>query len=83
MPAGDPTDGLHRLLGAERSLRESGAVAGDVLVGLDDYWLDLVRLLEAFSYSKERDAAGIEGVRQRMRSNIYDMYLERAARAAG
>lgn len=82
MPTDDPQGALKLLLEAEEALRVAPADfkrASECEVALDDYWADLVRLLRAYRYSKDRDAEAILRLRESMSSPIYDPFLRRRA----
>jgi len=82
MPSGDPMPSVARLLSAEESIRSAGVVPNGALNGLDEYWVDLIRLLQAYRFRKDHDAEAIEALRPSMASPVYDIYLRDAARAA-
>jgi thymidylate synthase len=74
MPRGDPQRAIVQLLKAEKAIR-AGHEGGQFVRGLDSYWADLVRLLQIFRYSKDKEAEKIRSVRRQMASRIYDPYI--------
>jgi thymidylate synthase len=78
MPAGRQRDALGEFLGAEAAIR-AGAEVDLSTLGLDTYWLDLVRLLKIFSLSKAGGVKALEEaqkVQGEMSSRSYDIYIE-------
>lgn len=76
MPLGDPWPAIDSLLTAENAIRNDSSA--EVTVGaLDDYWADLIRLLQVFQYDKERDLAGMRSVRGSIAWTPYHDYIDR------
>jgi thymidylate synthase len=75
MPDGDPWPGVEVLLEAEASLR-SGQRLNNAVDDVDDYWGDLIRLLGVYRCWKERDAECIAQLRDRMGSNVYNLFID-------
>ena len=85
MPAEDPSAALARLLDAESALRQDPVDYQRALAqeaSLDGYWADLVRLLRAYRYWNDGDAAAIFRLRDAMASPTYFTFLDRKARNA-
>jgi thymidylate synthase len=82
MPTGNPFPSIARLLLAEQAIRTGDSVSEEMLHGLDVYWTDLIRLLQAYRHRKDSDAPAIERLRPQMHSDVYDMYLQNAAQSA-
>jgi len=77
MPLADPWPPIQQLLGAEAKIR-AGALGFDAeLENLDPYWMDLVRLLQIFRYSRDNNVTAIEERRKRMSSDFYDTFIEK------
>ena len=74
MPLGDPWPALHSLLKAESKIR-GGQVADAADLKLDDYWTDLVRLLQIFRHRKDKNTGEITKLRKSLSSEIYDTYV--------
>ncbi len=75
MPAADPWSAIGFLMAAESSLRLTGRLPAFPST-IDDYWGDLIRLLQILRCSKDGDAAAIEGLRSRMGSQVYDTFIQ-------
>lgn len=73
MPTGDPAKSLAWLVRTELKIRRGGRL--DNSSGHDDYWMDLARLLQAYSYVKSGARDEINMLRKSMSSPIYDTYL--------
>ncbi|MCY1304327.1 Thymidylate synthase [compost metagenome] len=77
MPKGNPWPSIEVLLELERKIR-SGEDINAQSQYLDDYWQDLIRILQFFRYTKnENEASKIEPILHAMKSNVYTAYLER------
>ena len=74
MPGADPWRSIRKVLKAERVLRDGGALDLRAL-SLHEYWQDLVRLLQAFRYFRDRQPREIARLRSRMSTRIYDPYI--------
>jgi thymidylate synthase len=74
MPLGDPWPALRMLLKAESEIRQ-GEISDAASLKLDDYWTDLVRLLQIFRYRKDKNTAEITKLRKNVSSPIYDTYV--------
>src|ERR1017187_347107 len=74
MPLGDPWPALRTLLKVEPEIRQ-GKISDVAGLKLDDYWADLVRLLQIFRYRKDKNAGEITKLRKNVSSQIYDTYV--------
>lgn len=79
MPLGDPWSSIATLLEAELAIR-NGAVNELDVNQVDDYWVDLVRLLQVFAAKKRRDVAAIAAIRGTMVSPVYSRFVDRVIR---
>jgi thymidylate synthase len=77
MPSGDPWPAIQSFLQAEEAIRTGSTAEIEVIDTLDDYWADLIRLLQVLQYSKERDLAGMQSVRESMAWTPYRAYIDR------
>jgi len=77
MPEGDPWPAIDLLLSAESTIRIGGASSVKPSMTVDPYWSDLVRLLQIFRYSRDRDGNGIRGAGAEMVSSIYAPFIQR------
>ncbi len=75
MPLGDPWPAIRSLLEVEAAIHTGRPFDAAALENLDPYWADLIRLLQVFRCSKEKDAEGIEDLCQRMSSSIYSPFI--------
>ena len=72
MPEGDPWNAIQQVLLAEREIRLHGVPSSESLNGLDDYWADIVRLLQIFrAVQWDRNADHAKKLRDEMYSNEY------------
>ena len=74
MPLGDPWPPLQTLLKAESEIRQ-GEISDVAGLKLDNYWADLVRLLQIFRYRKDKNTGEITKLRKNLSSQIYDTYV--------
>lgn len=77
MPLGDPWPSIRSLLEAETAIRHGELLNVTLLVNLDEYWADLIRLLQVFRYSKYNDADRILELRQTMSSSTYHPFIDK------
>jgi len=83
MPPGDPWPAIHLLLAAEAQIRDSGSAKRGPLEGLDNYWMDLVRLLTIHSDGQKGRPERIKKLKNQMSTRLYDPYItHRIVRAA-
>ena len=76
MPCEPPNEAIAFLLAAEQTIRDGEAFDTLKLEESHPYWADLVRLLLAFRARRENDGVGIEELRGRMTSRVYDTFLK-------
>ncbi|HYR23037.1 MAG TPA: thymidylate synthase [Chthoniobacterales bacterium] len=74
MPLGDPWPALRTLLKAESKIRQ-GEISDVAGLRLDNYWADLVRLLQIYRYRKDKNTGEITKLRKNLSSQIYDTYV--------
>lgn len=77
MPTGDPWPSIDLLLQAESSIRTAGTLDDGILVDVDPYWADLIRLLQVFQSKKKKDAERIKVLRRNMSSNVYFPFIDK------
>lgn len=77
MPLGDPWPSINSLLEAESAIRRGSMVDPTELDDLDSYWGDLIRLLQVFRFSKNKDPGSILEIRGRMSSNVYHPFIDK------
>jgi len=80
MPVGNPWPSIALLLEAESAIRNKGTFDEAKLDTVDAYWADLVRLLQMFAAKKDRNADAMKTVRERMSSDVYSPFIDRAIR---
>ena len=73
MPLGDPWPSIRKLLDAEHRIRHGGELDASGW-GVDDYWADLIRLLQILTASG--DSAKIEALKARMVFESYAPYID-------
>jgi thymidylate synthase len=76
MPAGDPWPAVRALLKAESAIRQ-GHGTDIQRLKLDDYWADLVRLLQIFRHRKDRNTSEIMKQRKKISCSLYDTYIRK------
>ena len=76
MPAGNPWPAIEVLRSAESAIRTRGRFEEAVLNEVDPYWADLVRLLQAFRYVRDKDVDGIQVQRGKMSSQVYNLFID-------
>lgn len=77
MPTGDPLPSIAKLRAIEAELRLQGSFCNALDANLDNYWLDLARLLAAYTmYTKAQDVQGLRQLRREMSSNVYNVFLD-------
>jgi thymidylate synthase len=70
MPTGDPQPAVNSLLRAERRIRREGFVNIDRL-DIDEYWRDLVRMLQVLRYFRDGNVGAIAQLKAAMASPVY------------
>lgn len=76
MPQGSPGMSMRTVLSLEKKIR-TGIRVDLSKLELDDYWMDIVRLLYIFKLYKDKDVNGIEIIANQMVSETYKPYIER------
>lgn len=74
MPAGDPWESVSKVLVAERKLRNKRVITKKDY-DIAPYWADLIRLLEIFRHSKNKDSQAIAATKRKMSTTVYNMYI--------
>lgn len=77
MPFGNPWPAIKLLLEAESDIRIRGRFSENSLVNLDPYWADLIRLLQAFRYLKEKNKSKMLEIRDSMISDVYNTFIDK------
>jgi thymidylate synthase len=78
-PPGDPWPSVQAWLKAEEGIR-TGQPADQALGGLDDYWCDLARLLQVFTFGKQEKWREIARIKREMKSPVYKEYIVQKAK---
>lgn len=76
MPTGDPWPAIASLLEAEAEIRTGGGFDASRLDDLNPYWADLIRLLQVFRSSKDKDSDKVLELRGKMSSNVYRPFID-------
>lgn len=77
MPVGDPWPAISVLLTAESKIRRGKEINFSTLK-MDSYWADLVRILQIFQYTNNKDKIGkVPQIKRKMHSNIYNPYINK------
>lgn len=77
MPFGDPWPAIDIVLTAESQIRANLDVDQEGLSKLDPYWSDLIRLLQAFRMSREKNIGGMQQILSEITSKNYEIYLQK------
>lgn len=80
MPIGDPWPAINSMLVAEKQIRTEEVDQVDELSELDQYWADLIRLLQVYRYHKDGNADMILDLCRRMSTDVYRPFIEKKAR---
>lgn len=76
MPNGDPSDAMAILLEAEAVTRSGKDVDLESL-RLDNYWLDLIRLLQIYRCYTSKQKRGLAALKRTMSVTTYNTYIDR------
>ena len=79
MPNGSPREAITRLVEFEEAVRTSDCYAS-MPGNLDDYWLDIARLLAIYGSYKGKQLAQLELLRAEMKSKVFDFAIQRRSR---
>ncbi|MBK8522471.1 MAG: thymidylate synthase [Chitinophagaceae bacterium] len=75
MPFGDPWPAL-KILSEEEIKIRNGENINEMDLQIDDYWIDLIRLLKVYSSLRENNLQGVETLKSEMKSSVYNIYLD-------
>ncbi|MFT5781192.1 MAG: thymidylate synthase [Pseudomonas sp.] len=77
MPKGDPMPSIKILLDAENKIRQ-GMEINPLSLNIDDYWKDLINILQFFRHTKfPEEAHKAEESIKKVKSPVYSTYLEK------
>ena len=77
MPQCDPWSSIRMLLDAEQDIRLGKNMATDLSL-IDPYWADIIRILQIFNYTKDKNRIDlIKPLKNIMSSRIYSMYIDK------
>ena len=76
MPVGDPQNAMEVLLKCEHAIRNGKKINVKGLK-LDDYWADLVRLLQIHRSARHKDTKAIGRIKEKMASSVYNAYIQK------
>ncbi|MES1189477.1 MAG: thymidylate synthase, partial [Steroidobacter sp.] len=76
MPQGDPWPAIKLVLKAEERIRRSMPLEVD-LSGLDDYWLDLIKLLQVYALPESANAADFDVSREVVSYSGYRVFVNK------
>ena len=80
MPAGDPWPSVRSWLKSEEAIRAGRRLPKCLVRDLDDYWSDLVRLLQVLTYVKKKKLAEIVRIAGEMKCRVYKEYVAQKAK---
>ena len=75
MPSGDPCSQMAYFLKAEKAIRLTGADSLEQDDSIEDYWLDLVRLLKVLRCYKDQDLKKAKEIAATLSSPVYECYV--------
>ncbi len=76
MPIGDPWQSIAVLLKAEADVRVDKKIDLNSL-GVDEFWIDLIRIIQIFSCHKKKQNSRIPIIKNEMSTKIYNPYIEK------
>jgi thymidylate synthase len=76
MPTGDPWPAIKSLLEAELKIRSGNPIDENELNHLAPYWRDLIRLLQIFRASKDKDLKEIKKLRESMSTTLFHTFID-------
>lgn len=79
MPLGDPWGPIRKVLKAENAIRRRVTIDPSKLK-LDDYWVDIVRLLQIYKKFREKKSREIARLKSEMSNPVYNTYIDRKER---
>lgn len=74
MPIGDPRNAMKTVLACEEAIRTGKQITIKNLK-IDDYWADLVRLLQIHWHAKKKNMRAITRIEKQMSSPIFNTYI--------
>jgi thymidylate synthase len=79
MPLGDPWSSIPKVLRAESAIRRHAKI--DIRkLGFNDYWGDIVRLLEIYGNYKDKKSSEIARLKREMSNPVYNTYIDKKER---
>jgi thymidylate synthase len=79
MPLGDPWGSIRKVLKAESAIRRNAEI--DIRkLELDNYWGDIVRLLEIYRNYKDKKSSEIARLKSEMSNPVYNTYIDKKER---
>ena len=76
MPIGNPWTSIQTVLAAEQAIRLGQSIDDASIGALDPYWADLVKLLQVFRASRDKDTNLIRALRQKISSTAYHHFID-------
>ncbi len=77
MPEEDPWSSINKMLKAEKRIRVNGKMPYKEIEPINPYWADIIRLLQIFRYSKDKNIEGIQKYKRLMSSDIYHSFIDK------
>jgi len=80
MPKEAPFSSVEKMLNAESKIRNEENINRDIAanIELDEYWLDLIRLLQIFRHVKEENAEKAKAIDAKLKSPAYSVFVKSA-----
>jgi thymidylate synthase len=75
MPERNPWPEIQLLLSEEKNIRKTGLYTSN-LANIDQYWADLIRLLQIFRYLKDKKSKEISNLKNDMSSDIFNSFID-------
>jgi thymidylate synthase len=83
MPEGNPWPSIKKLLEAERKLRLGDLIDFDeylMNLKLENYWVDLIKILQIFRYKKDKNFSMINSINKTISCDVYKKYIDNVLR---
>ena len=80
MPKSDPSSSVDKMLDAESTIRNEENINRNVAanIELDEYWLDLIRLLQIFRHVKGGNLEEAKAIGSEVKSPVYSVFVRSA-----
>jgi thymidylate synthase len=77
MPLGDPWIAIRSLIVAESEIRNGDIFDATKIENINEYWVDLIRLLQVYRYYRDNDPDKMMQLRKKMSSSTYHPFIDK------